>query len=308
MYYFIVNPNSGCGKGDKIWKKAERILKASDIKYEVHLTKRSGDAKRLSTELTEGCKIPKIIVAVGGDGTLNEILDGLAFCGPVTLGYIPAGSGNDLARSLKLPKSPYKCLKKILSPKYHKLVDYGVISYGDEVISHRRFAVSSGIGYDGAVCHNLLYSRLKVCLNKLHMGRLSYIAIGIKQLILARPSKGYLILDGVQKVEFNHIYFISAHIHPYEGGGFKFSPKADCCDGKLSLCVVHNSMKWKLIPFLFHAFLGDGRKLNGVRFFDCREAVIHTEHPMAVHADGESCLCQQDLQISCIEKKLRVIV
>ena len=129
MYYFIVNPNSRCGRGRNIWKKVERMLKASYTEYQAFFTEKPGDARRFARELTEGCRDSSVIIGVGGDGTVNEILDGLSFCGSITLGYIPAGSGNDLARSLKLPKNPVRCLKKILHPKYYKLMDYGVTSW-----------------------------------------------------------------------------------------------------------------------------------------------------------------------------------
>ena len=195
MYYFIVNPNARGGRGKNVWKKLERILKHAGVEYEAFLTEKPGDAKAFARELTEGCRESRVIVAVGGDGTMNEILDGLSFCGTVTLGYVPAGSGNYLARSLKLPRKPARSLKKILTPKYHKLLDYGVLSYGGDEISHRRFMVSAGIGMDAAVCHNILYSRTKKTLCKFHLARMTYLMVGLKQLILAKPSKGYLLLD-----------------------------------------------------------------------------------------------------------------
>ena len=114
MYYFIVNPHSSNGRGERIWKKLEKLLKDWKVEYQCFITEKPGDAKKIARFLTEGVKEPRTITAVGGDGTVNEILDGLLFCGPVTFGYIPTGSGNDLARSLRFPQDPKKCLKKIL--------------------------------------------------------------------------------------------------------------------------------------------------------------------------------------------------
>lgn len=308
MYYFIVNPNSRCGRGRNVWKKLETALKAGGVEYQAFLTEKPGDARIFARKLTESCRESSIIIAVGGDGTVNEILDGISFCGSVTLGYIPAGSGNDLARSLKLPKSPVKCLKKILHPKYYKLMDYGVLSYGEGEIFHRRFMVSAGIGMDAAVCHNLLYSKSKGLLHKLRIGKFAYLLIGVKQLTLAKPSRGYIILNGVQKIEFNHAYFISVHIHPYEGGGFKFAPDASFEDGQLSICVMNNRKKRKLVPVLFNSLIGRKSFNKGTRFYTCEEVMIHMDRPMAVHVDGESCFCQNDVQLRCIGKKLRMIV
>ncbi|MCI9148040.1 MAG: diacylglycerol kinase family lipid kinase [Hungatella sp.] len=307
MYYFIVNPNASGGRSNKIWKRIERQLNHLEISYQAFVTEKPGDAIVYAARLTEGCKEPRVIITVGGDGTVNEVLDGLAFCGPVTLGYIPAGSGNDLARSLKLSRRPSRCLRKILSPKYYKLLDYGVISYGEKM-EHRRFMVSAGMGMDGAVCHSLACSRMKQVLNRFRMGKLSYWAAGICQLVRAYPVKGYLLLDGAQKVELNHIYFVSAHIHAYEGGGFKFAPAADPCDGRLTLCVVHHSGKLGLIPFLVSSLLGHQKKYRGVRSYQCREVEIHTERPMPVHVDGESCMSQKAVHLRCIQGKVRMIV
>lgn len=307
MYYFIVNPNADGGRSNKIWKRLERQLNHLEVPYEVFLTQQPEDAMGYAARLTEGCRDSRVIVVVGGDGTINEVLDGIAFCGPITLGYIPAGSGNDLARSLKLSGRPSKCLKKILAPKYYKLLDYGVLSYGEKM-EHRRFMISAGIGMDGAVCHKLVHSRMKQVLNHFHVGKLSYWAAGIGQLITAYPVKGYLLLDGTQRVELNHIYFISAHIHAFEGGGFKFAPEADPCDGKLTLCVVHHSGKLRLIPFLVNSLLGHHKKYKGVRSYQCREVEIHTERPMPVHVDGESCMNQKSIHLRCIQGKVRMIV
>lgn len=312
MYYFIVNPKAHGGLGEKVWRKLEHQIEKSGIDYEVHLTKERGDAKRLAGELTRRETDPgdtaQVLVAVGGDGTVNEILDGLSFDKPMTLGYIPTGSGNDLARSLRLPKNPRRCLKRILNPRYYLSMDYGIISYEKEEPVHRRFMVSCGIGLDAAVCHNMLDVAARPCRGIIRSGRLTYILLELKQLLLARPVKGYLLLDGVKKVEFNHIYFISSHIHGSEGGGFRFVQKADYSDGQMNICVVHNSSKLHVVPVLADALFGRTGHHRGVRFYQCREVSIHTERPMPVHVDGESCFCQTDIHLRCVEKALKMII
>lgn len=308
MYNFIVNPNSCCGRGRNIWKKLEKMLKTCGTEYQVFFTEKSGDAREFARKLTEGCKESNMIVAVGGDGIVNEILDGLSFCGPVTLGYVPAASGSDLARNLKLPKNPVKCLKKILHPKYYKLMNYGVLSYGEGEVFHRRFLISAGIGMAASACHNILYAKSKGLLHKLRIGKLTGLLVGVKLLFLAKPSKGFILLNGIQKVEFNHAYFLSVHIPPYEGSGFKFSPDAKVEDGQLSICIMNNRKKRKLVSVMINSLIGKKSLNKGIRFYTCTEAIIHMDRPMAVHVDGESCFCQNDVQICCIGKKLRMIV
>lgn len=308
MYHFIVNPAARGGTGERIWKKLEHQLQKCDVEYQAHLTTGPGDATNIAAHLTENTRESKIIVVVGGDGTVNEVLDGLTFAGQITLGYIPAGTGNDLARGLGLPKCPARCLKKVLNPKYHKYLDYGVLSYEAGEPVHRRFMVSSGIGLDASVCHKLLDIRRGKRHRFMLPGKITYLLLGLRQLFLAKPVKGYLILDDIKKVEYNHIYFISAYIHRHEGGGLLSAPQADCSDGTLEVCVVHNASRLKVLPILFDAVTGRMGRHPGMRFYSCREVQIHVDRPMPVHVDGESCFSQTDIRLHCIEKKIRMMI
>lgn len=307
MYSFIVNPSAKSGRGEKVWQRVERQLKRLGAEYEVFVTEKPGDAGVFAASLTERCKEPKIIIVVGGDGTVNEVLDGLSFCGQVTLGYIPVSTGGNLAKSLKLPKRPGQCLKKIMNPKYHKLLDYGVASYGEQ-LEHRRFLGSVGIGVDASGYQDVAASRLTRKFSGIRLEKCCYMMAGLKNLLFAWPTKGYLVLDGVQRVEFNHIYFVSVHMHPFEGCGFKLAPAADPCDGKLTVCVFHNSKKRKLVPLLLRAMLGRKSKGHGIRHYTCQEVEIHMDRPLAVHVDGEECRNQKSIHVRCIPQKVRMIV
>ena len=308
MYNFIVNPNAGSGRGMKLWKAMARYMDNHNIEYEAFLTEGIGDARLIARRLTDGVREPRYIIAVGGDGTMNEVLDGVSFHAPLSLGYIPAGTGNDLARSLHMPRRVFKCLKKQLTPRHFTMIDYGVLSYGDREVSHRRFLVSAGIGYDASVCQDVLTSGCSRRLSCMGLGRLSYIIFGIRQFFRCKSSKGYIILDGVKKVGFNNILFISCHIQPSEGGGFLFAPGADGSDGKMNICVVSHAAKARMIPVLLSALTRRKGKQKGVRSFECREIAIHTEAALPVHADGECCGLQTDIQAGCIARKVRMMV
>jgi len=134
------------------------------------------------------------------------------------------------------------------------------------------------------------------------------VAAGLKNLMFTWPTKGYLILDDVQRVEFNHIYFVSAHMHPFEGYGFKFAPTAQPSDGKLTVCVFHNGKKRKLFPLLLGTMVGRKSKGHGIRHYTCQEVEIHLERPLLVHSDGEICAPQKNIHVRCIPQKVRVIV
>lgn len=307
MFYFIVNPNAGAGRGLRVWNDTKKFLNSRCEAYEVYFTDAPGDAREKARELTEACREERYLITVGGDGTMNEVVDGISLNCPVILGFLPAGSGNDLGRGLGLPSGRRRLIARVIDGAAVRRIDYGVVSCGCAECSNRRFLVSSGIGFDAAVCRALLDSPLKNGLNRIRLGALAYFLTGMKQFFFMRPVKGWVQLDGNRRVEFNHILFISAHIHPYEGGGFCFAPDADPQDGKLELCVVSTRNRLKLIPLL----LRSRRKLltsqKGIRFFSCREAHIHVDRPLFVHTDGESCRMQTDVDVRCVERQLRIL-
>ena len=78
MYFFIVNPGSCCGRGAKVWEKLKDALEKRAVGYEHYLTGQPGDARSIARMLAKNCSEPRVIVVVGGNGTLNEVLDGLA--------------------------------------------------------------------------------------------------------------------------------------------------------------------------------------------------------------------------------------
>lgn len=290
-----------------MWNAARKFLQRRREAYEVYFTAEPGDAKKKARELTEHCREERRIIAVGGDGTINEVLDGISLNCPVIFGMLPAGFENDLGRSLGLPKSRAKLIRSVLGTGRVEKLDYGVLSCGCECCHNRRFLGSTGIGFDAAVCRELLHSRLKAEMHRLRCGKLTYLLMGIRELAFTKPVRGYLILDGTQRVEFNHILFVSAHIQPYEGGGYCFAPDADPRDGKLSVCVVSARSRFRLIPVMLQARHRNMRACAGVRFYECREAHIHTERPLAVHTDGESCRMQTDIDVRCVERQLNIL-
>lgn len=137
--------------------------------------------------------------------------------------------------------------------------------------------------------------------------RFSYLLLGISQFFKCRSSRGYIVLDGVKRVEFNNILFISCHIQPSEGGGFVFAPKADGKDGLMNICVVSYANRLKLIPLLLSAMTGRRKRYKGLRTYECREVRIHTDASFPVHVDGEVCGNVNDIQAECIPRKVRMM-
>lgn len=183
MYTFIVNPNARSGLGQKLWLLVEADLKERGAKYQVFFTKYQRHAAKLVRRLTSNLR-PHTIVVLGGDGTINEVVDGIAQLENVTLGYIPIGSGNDFARGLGLPTDTKQALDNIMNPSHYCYINIGILAYDD---TRRRFAVSSGIGFDAGVCHEAAVSRIKHALNRLRLGKLTYVGIALRQLLTLTP-------------------------------------------------------------------------------------------------------------------------
>ncbi len=244
MYYVIVNPASKSGKGHAIWTGLEPIFQEQNVPYRVLYSKGVGHVTKAVAKLTAPDKNGKAkplvkLIILGGDGTVNEALQGIQDFERIWLGYIPTGSSNDLARDLQLPKDPSVILRRILDGGYSRTMDLGLLTYTDTsgersrirtnaVHSQRYFAVSSGIGFDAAVCEEALSSRFKNILNKMKLGKLTYLIIALRQLIAAKSASCDIYLDdGQTPIHFDRFLFTAFMIHKYEGGGFKFCPMAD---------------------------------------------------------------------------------
>ena len=301
MYYFIINPNSRSGKGALIWRDLENILRERNIKYQTFFTEYKGHAVKLSASIT--ASIPEDsqikLIAVGGDGTIQEVLSGVKDISRVIFGYIPTGSGNDFCRSMKLPQDPMKALELILSDKRPHLMDVPHISCGSSI---SRFAISCGIGFDAAVCHEVGVTPMKKVLNKIGLGKLVYLFVALKQLLFLKPSSMTLLMDDNKKEEFSKVYFTAIMNQKYEGGGFKFCPDASPSDGYLDVIVVDSLSKPKVICCLPTAFFGKHTHFNGIHIFRCKKIDIHSEARLAVHKDGESAGLLHDFSV-CMEPK-----
>ena len=306
MYYFIVNPNSRSGKAALIWKALEKILQERNIEYKTFFTEYKGHAALLSASITAEFTedAPLKLIAVGGDGTIQEVLSGVRDLSCITFGYIPTGSGNDFCRSMKLPQDPMEALELILSDKRPHPMDVPHISCGS---SSSRFAISCGIGFDAAVCHEVGVTPMKKVLNKIGLGKLVYLFVALKQLLFLKPSPMTLTMDGDRVEKFSKVYFTAVMNQKYEGGGFKFCPDASPSDGYLDVIVVDSLSKPKVLCCLPTAFFGKHTHFRGIHIFRCKKIDIHSEARLAVHKDGESAgllhdfsVCMEDQQINMI--------
>ena len=304
MYTFIINPNSRSGQGSCIWKEIELILKKKAVDYHAMFTKYQGHATKLVAQLVSD-NHPHTIIVLGGDGTVNEVVNGITDYSKIILGYIPIGSSNDFARGLGLSFKYDEALEVILNAKHFQTIDIGVLQYSND--KKRNFAVSTGIGFDAAVCHQAMVSKLKIILNHLRLGKLTYAGIAFNQLAISKPKKITIVLDGFQTYHLDEAYFATVMNAPYEGGGFKFCPDANPSDGFLNVIVVDSISKAKFLSLLPFAIGGNHLPFKGVYTYTCKTVEIQSEKALPVHTDGEPVFLQRSISAAIASSKLRII-
>lgn len=306
MYHFIINPKSRSNRGILIWHTIKKELDIKEVSYTFHITRYPSHATELTEVICGSYTGIKNIVALGGDGTVNEVINGITDFNEVILGYIPSGSSNDLARSLMLPKDPLVCLENILTPSRFQYVDIGQVKDLQSDFS-RYFAVSSGMGFDAAICEETFRSGLKIVLNRLGAGKLTYILIALKQLFSCKFINGTIIPDKGRTLSRKKILLITSMIHKYEGGGMQIAPAADPYDGQLSVCVVHGASRLRILTVLPFLLFGKHEHFKGVETFNCRTLTIEADDPTWIHGDGECPGKFKKLMVTCLSGQLRIV-
>lgn len=147
-------------------------------------------------------------------------------------------------------------------------MDVGTMSYEGK---HRRFAVSAGIGFDAAICHEAVVSKWKRILNRIHLGKFTYAVIALHRLLLTSTCPFHIVLDDEKEVSFPKGWFAAVMNHPCEGGGFYFCPDARPDDGQLNVLVVSGLKAPALLLTLPFALFGKHTKFHGVHLFRCKK-------------------------------------
>lgn len=279
MIGFIVNPVSGNGKGRKVWDRLEPALKGLGAHYRVRKTSEQGEAQKLAKELIQKEGVKKII-AVGGDGTVHEVINGIQESGQACIfGLVPAGSGNDYARGHGLSEDPLRALQQILSDQDSRWIDLLRIN--------ERIAVNSvGVGFDAWVAKTTNESAYKRWLNKCGLGGIAYVLSVIRLLFSYQPGDVTLTVDG-QVIHIANAWFIAIANIPNYGGGMLICPGALPDSGEAKVCVVHNISRLGLLLAFPKIFSGAHGDHPGVQFFTGRHIHVDADRPLFVHADGE---------------------
>jgi len=314
MYQVIVNPNARSGKGRKYWEQVKRVLEENNIEYNVYFSQKHGDTVLYTRSLQQ--MYPKLnLLILGGDGTVNEAVQGLSSYDDVNISIIPIGSSNDLALALGISKDPVEAILHIINKPTVLYMDLGTVHCenslvrdGSMTIPDRHFLVSTGFGYDASVCQEAFTSSIKRLLNKLEIGRLSYLFICLKQLLSFKYINAELTIDDTgNTISIDRLIFMGGMNNRFEGGGFMFAPEANNHDGLIDLCVVSNLNKRSIIKLLPTALHGEHVGSEGINLYRTGHYTVRSSSPLWVHTDGEVDVTADFISVSCEREIIKII-
>jgi YegS/Rv2252/BmrU family lipid kinase len=305
-WLIIVNPNAGSRKGQKDWPGIADLLNENDIHYEAKFTEKRGHATEICMKgIRDGYR--KLVV-VGGDGTLNEVANGILMqdvCkkDETTLGMIPLGTGNDWGKMYGLPKK-YEHAVSMLRKGHDIFQDVGLVRYYDNGTHRERYFINvSGMGYDALVA--LKTNRMK---DKGRGSTLSYLLNIFTGLFQYRNTYFDIQLDG-KKVFSGKVLSMNLGIGKYNGGGMMQVPDAIPDDGLLDITVIKAISKFSIVRHVSKLYDGSFVNLKFVNQYRGRTCTIVSRPPGSalLEADGES-LGHSPLEFSVLPRALRVIV
>ncbi|WP_312649477.1 diacylglycerol kinase family lipid kinase [Proteiniclasticum sp.] len=274
-HLFIVNPVAGNGIALRMTNTIHKLfnelkLKYQDISYEIVYTKEEGHATEIARKYSRMGDYR--IYAVGGDGTLNEVLNGMMGSNS-SLGCIPGGSGNDFIKSLVTKFDRRRILMNTVLGSEEEL---DVAS-----VDGRYFINIASMGFDASVVNNVeKFKNRKYLPNKF-----AYLA---SVLDTAKDFKNLNLKMVIDQQEINTEAFMVAIANgKYYGGGIKIAPEADLKDGLLDVLLVRDISRAKIIKFLPKAVPGKHMDLEEVTLLRAKTIDLYADEPVYINIDGE---------------------
>lgn len=276
----IVNPVAGAYSTRRKWPRISRLLKHAGLSFDYEYTEGEGHAIELArAAASDGYRY---LVAVGGDGTVNEVANGILRspdASSVALGVISTGTGSDFARSVGIPRH-YVSACSCLTSSRRSLIDAGVVEYRSGGRSLRRFFVNvAGAGFDAAVVENT--ERFP----KYFGGTIPYLA-GLVRTLFSYQNKSVVLRIG-DKVESARILNVAVANGGYVGGGMHIAPEASLNDNLLDVVVVGNFGKFELLKSIPMVYNGTHVNHPKVRVEKAANIAVESSGRILVYADGE---------------------
>lgn len=284
---FIINPISGVGRQKIIEKLLEKHLDFKRFDASFLYTEGPNQATGLARKAVESGA--SIVVAVGGDGSINHVAKGLLGSG-VTMGIIPTGSGNGLAHHLKIPFRLGKAIELLNTGKTRKI---DTVSINDDL-----FVSIAGVGFDALVAEKFE--------NSPRRGFFSYFKIITREFYHYQPQQYTIKANG--QTRSTEALFISLANSDQFGYNASIAPKADIYDGLLDVCIIRKP-PMVLLPIQAQMlFLKKIEYSNYIETFKTRKLVINQGRKQVINLDGERISMEPTLKIKVNPASLKVIV
>lgn len=282
---FIVNPISGTGKQKRINAILQKSLDYSRFNPTIVLTERSGHATELSHNAIGKYEY---VIAVGGDGTVNEVARGLVGSNTV-MGIIPVGSGNGLARHLNIPMNTTQAVKT-LNKLLIKPID--TLKINDQVSVN-----VSGTGFDAHVAHLFAKNGKR--------GPIPYVKIAASEFMRYKSQAYSLELNG--KKIFRNAFLISLANSSQFGNNAYISPEAKIDDGLVDVCIMGDIPKVESSIMATRLMNKTLHKSQHMEYIRTSRVVIDTNHPIVFHIDGDPIVFNDKIEVDVIPASLKII-
>jgi len=288
VFTFVINAKAGRGRAAKVRPTIERFMAAAGRPFQIVVTESPDQATRVaSRSAAEG----EVVVAVGGDGSIHHVFRGLVdaadnFGIDPKMGILPVGTGNDLARMLRLP-GEWEAALTILTTEVARRIDFGSVTWeGVDDAGSRPFINVAGMGLDAQA--GLLAVKLKP-----YIGNLCYTVSPVLSVWTYRRPHGTVTIDGgngVAPVWRGKMLLTSIANGKWVGGGITISPAARIEDGMLDLCLVGDMSSFRVLRVLPKAIGGRHEGEREIVTHQFKEkVVVELEAPVPIHLDGEPC-------------------
>lgn len=302
-YLVIVNPNAGRRKGEKDWEIISGHLRKAGIAYKALFTNAPGHAIEISVSQIENGY--KNLIVVGGDGTMNEVVNGIFRQNrfptvDISLGMITVGTGNDWGRMFSIPGGYEDAISTIRQNKGF-IQDAGVVKYYQGSDQQSRYFVNiAGIGFDA-----LVVSKTNKSKESGKGGPWAYLKSIIISLIKYRYTNTTINIDGTEIK--NDIFNISIGICKYNGGGMIQLPYAVADDGLFDVTVINKIKKHDVILNLKRLYNGTITRHSKVESYKGKTILIDSRPVIHLETDGES-LGHSPFTFEIIPRSIRVLV
>ncbi len=284
---FIMNPISGTGSKEAVPHLIESTLDKELFDYEIRMTERAGHASEIASEARD--RHVDIVVAVGGDGTVNEIARSIVHS-DTALGILPCGSGNGLARHLLLPMNLRKCLEVINQGEIHDL-DYGVIN-------GYPFFCTCGMGFDAFVSMKFAESGKR--------GPISYAENILREGLKYKPET-YTLEDETGTMQYKAFLISCANASQY-GNNAYIAPQASMSDGLIDVVIMEPFDVIEAPQVSFDMFNKTLDKNSKIKSFKCKKLHITRSKPGVIHYDGDPVMTGSEIDVHLEEKGIKVVV